>query len=77
MDFTQFGKIQKIRGCIEEFKSRHPRFPLFIRAVAQEAVREGTIIEIKVTTEEGREYCTNVKLQAEDVELMEYVKNMV
>ena len=37
---------------------------------------EGSIIEINVTTPEGKNYCTNVKLKADDMELFDSFKNM-
>ena len=33
-------------------------------------------IEINVTTPEGKNYCTNVKLKADDMELFDSFKNM-
>ncbi|MFR2125789.1 MAG: hypothetical protein ACLS4P_04405 [Dorea sp.] len=49
---------------------------MFLRAVSQDALVEGTIIEINVTTPEGKNYCTNVKLKADDMELFDSFKNM-
>lgn len=61
---------------METFRRNHPKFPLFLNAVSQDALVEGTIIEINVTTPEGKNYCTNVKLKSSDLELMETLKNM-
>ena len=49
---------------------------MFLRAVSQDALVEGTIIEINVTTPEGKNYCTNVKLKADDMELFDSFKSM-
>lgn len=76
MNFNQIAALQKIKGCAERFRANHPKFPLFINAVSQNALKEGTVIEISVTTPEGQNYCSNIKLQADDMELFESLKNM-
>ena len=62
MDFRQITMMQKIKSGMDRFRANHPKFPLFLRAVSQDALVEGSIIEINVTTPEGKNYCTNVKL---------------
>ena len=76
MDFRQITMMQTIRSGMDRFRAHHPPFPLWLRAVSQEAVVEGSIIEINVTTPEGKNYCTNVKLKADDMELFDSFKNM-
>lgn len=76
INFNQIANFQKIKECTDRFRANHPKFPLFIKAVSQDALREGTVIEITVTTPEGKNYASNVKLSAEDMELAEYVKSM-
>lgn len=76
MNFSQIAMLQKIKSAMETFRQNHPKFPLFLNAVSQDALVEGTIIEINVTTPNGKNYCTNVKLKASDLELMETLKNM-
>lgn len=76
MDFSQLGKIQKIKECVDKFRANHPKFPMFIQAVAQNALKEGTLIEINVTTEEGQNYKTNIRIKPEDMELMQTLKEM-
>lgn len=66
MDFRQITMMQKIKSGMDRFRANHPKFPLFLRAVSQDALVEGSIIEINVTTPEGKNYCTNVKLKADD-----------
>ena len=70
MDFRQITMMQKIKSGMDRFRANHPKFPLFLRAVSQDALVEGSIIEINVTTPEGKNYCTNVKLKADDMELL-------
>lgn len=74
MDFRQITMMQKIKSGMDRFRANHPKFPMFLRAVSQDALVEGTIIEINVTTPEGKNYCTNVKLKADDMELFVRLK---
>lgn len=76
MNFNQITMLSKMKNAMETFRRNHPKFPLFLNAVSQDALVEGTIIEINVTTPEGKIYCTNVKLKSSDLELMETLKNM-
>lgn len=76
MDFRQITMIQKIKAGAEQFRANHPKFPLFLNAVSQDAMVEGTVIEINVTTPAGKKYCTNVKLKADDIALFEALKTM-
>ncbi|MGF0031463.1 hypothetical protein ACQRBN_00585 [Bariatricus sp. SGI.154] len=76
MNFNQIAMLQKIKGCMDRFRANHPKFPLFINAVSQEAMKEGTVIEITVTTPEGKNYCSNIKLQANDMELIDCLRSL-
>ena len=49
---------------------------MFLSAVSQNAIMEGTIIEINVTTPDGKNYCTNLKVKADDMEFLDSLKNM-
>lgn len=76
MNFNQLAMLQKTKDSIDRFRINHPKFPLFLNVVSQEAIREGTVIEITVTTPEGKNYCSNIKLKADDLELLESLKAM-
>ena len=62
---------------VEKFKDNHPRFIQFVQAMAQDGLREGTIVECKVITPEGREVQTNLKITADDLELIQKLKGMM
>ncbi len=76
MNFNQIAMLQKIQSGLTTFQRNHPKFPMFLKAVSQEAIVEGTIIEISVKTPEGKEYCSNLKVKADDLEFVEALKNM-
>ena len=76
MNLNQLAMLQKLKSGIDRFRANHPKFPLFLKAVSQDALKEGSVIEISVTTPEGKNYCSNVRLNAVDMELMETLKNL-
>lgn len=60
MNLNQLAMLQKLKSGIDRFRANHPKFPLFLKAVSQDALKEGSVIEISVTTPEGKNYCSNV-----------------
>lgn len=76
MNFNQLALLQQLRSGMDRFRANHPKFPMFLKAVSQDALKEGSVIEISVTTPEGKNYCSNVKLKADDMEFIEALKNM-
>ena len=76
MDFNQIAMLQKLKGCLDRFRAGHPKFPLFLKAVSQEALVEGSIIEITVTAPDGKNYCSNIKLNSDDLEIVDCLKTL-
>ena len=70
MDIMQLG------GRLQTFSNQHPKFGAFLREAGTDAMREGSILEMKVTSPEGKEYVTNLRLTAEDVETISMIRNM-
>ena len=54
----------------EEFSVRHPKFVSFIQALKGRGVTEGSIIDITVTMPDGEKFQSNLKLSAEDIEMI-------
>lgn len=73
MNTTQ---IFRLMGAWQKFTSNHPKFPRFLKAIAAEGIKEDTIIEISITTPEGKTYCSNVKITQSDLELFEQMKHI-
>ncbi len=63
--------MMKLAQRLQIFSSQH-----FLRDTAQNAVQTGTIIEMKVTTPDGHERISNIKLTQEDLETIEILKNL-
>ena len=67
----------KIKGAWDKFAKNHPKFPLFLKAASQQAIGEGSIIEIAITDKDGRKIDTKLLVKAEDMEFLESLKQMV
>lgn len=76
MNLNQLAMLQKLKSGMDRFRANHPKFPMFLKAISQDGLKEGTVIEINVTTPEGKNYCSNVKLNADDMDFIETLKNM-
>ncbi|SKB51464.1 hypothetical protein SAMN06296386_101361 [Lachnospiraceae bacterium] len=57
-----------LKGKIDAFAKRHPMFPRFLGDVKSTALQDGTVIDFMVTTPDGAQKKSNIKLSAEDVE---------
>ena len=75
-NFNQIAMLQKFKSARDRFTNNHPKFPLFIKAVSDNALMEGTIIEINVTTPEGKCYSSNIKLKEDDIEMMQMLQQL-
>ncbi len=78
IDMSQLNpmKLLQLKASWEQFKIRHPRLSPFLGAVSAGALREGTVIEVTVSTADGKKYSSNLKLSAEDIRLMEELKEL-
>lgn len=70
-------KLLQLKNSWDRFKARHPKFPSFISSVTKGAVSQGSIIEITVTTADGKTISSNLKVTAEDMQLIEDVKELM
>ena len=57
--------VMKAKGLLTQFTTNHPKLPAFFKAASSQ-IGEGSIIEISVTTAEGKNLCTNMKVRPED-----------
>ena len=68
--------MMKFAGMWKEFAGRHPKFPLFLNALSQNGITEGTILEIQVKQPNGTELSSNLKITKEDMELFQKLREM-
>ena len=69
-------QIFQMMGAWQKFTANHPKFPKFLKAVAAEGLKEDTLIEVNITTPEGKTYCSNLKITQSDLELFKQMKDM-
>ena len=60
--------LMQLHQRIAQFQQDHPKFPPFLEAVKNNALKEGTIVDIKVTSPEGTTLASNIKLTTNDIE---------
>ncbi|MBQ7918823.1 MAG: hypothetical protein IJ324_02635 [Lachnospiraceae bacterium] len=65
-----------LKNDFDKFKNNHPKFIQFVTALAQAGIHEGTILECKVLTPEGREMQANIKITQDDLDLLQKIKEM-
>ena len=76
MGFQNPTAIFQMMNLWNKFKQNHPKFPKFMTAVYQNGIKEGSIIEINVTTADGQSLNSNLKISASDMELIEQLKEL-
>lgn len=69
-------KLMKFKNAWDTFTNNHPKLPGFLKAVKMSAVKEGTVIEINVTTAEGKTLSSNIKLKESDIELFQELSEL-
>lgn len=67
--------LMQIKGMLDTFKKNHPKVPMFFFAASQ-SIGEGSIIEISVTSPEGKKINTNMRVTQEDLQLIQQFKSM-
>ena len=67
--------MMQAAGRIKIFQEQHPKALAFIKSVSEGDIREGSVIEVKVTTPEGKESVSNIKVTKEDMETFKILKN--
>lgn len=70
------AKLLKIKGAWDKFSQNHPKFVQFLGAMNRDAIKEGTIIEINVTTAEGKNINSNLKITQSDIELFKELSEL-
>lgn len=68
--------ILSMKSSLEKFQGNHPRFMQFLATMTQNGLEEGTILECKVITPEGKEIQANIKINQDDLELIEKIKEI-
>ena len=75
MALNNIGNMMKIMNAWNIFKRNHPKSPAFCNAFSKRALKEGSIMAITVTTPDGEKIETNLRIKAEDLELLKELTN--
>lgn len=70
-----FQALLQLKNLWQRFTAQHPKFPAFLRA-AQPALREGSVLAFTITTPEGKVIESNLKVTAEDIELIKSLRQI-
>lgn len=70
-------RLLQLKSAWDQFQDNHPKFPRFLTALYQKGMKEGTVIEFRVTTPEGEEMAANVRLKADDIALFEELQELL
>jgi hypothetical protein len=68
-------ELLKIKKRLDLFNTAHPRVLPFMQAVEGD-LRPGAVMELKVTSPEGLERVTNIRLNEDDVETFQMFKKL-
>ncbi|MCR4792009.1 MAG: hypothetical protein K5871_04625 [Lachnospiraceae bacterium] len=67
--------MMQAAGRIKIFQEQHPKAIAFLQSLSENDLREGSVIELKVTTPEGRESVSNIRLTKDDIETFKILKS--
>ena len=73
---NNMGQMFKLMAAWNRFKSNHPKFPAFMKAVQKRGFKENMVIEMIITEPDGEKIETSLKLTASDIELLQELRNM-
>lgn len=70
------GAVFRLQKLWSEFSKRHPKFPMFLTALSRTQMTPGTIVEFHISTPEGKDMTSNVKLTPEDCDMIREISGM-
>ncbi len=62
--------LMKIISAKNVFDKNHPKLKNYFSAVKDKGIKEGTVIQIKITNPEDEPMLANIKVQQSDLELL-------
>lgn len=68
-------KLMQLKNAWQSFAMRHPKFPLFWKTVYRQGLVDGTVLEFKVTTPEGKVLTSNMKVSQADLDLLKQIQD--
>jgi hypothetical protein len=68
--------IMRLKPLLEQFQARHPKFIQFFGYAGQN-ITDGSLLEISVTTADGKKMITNMHVTSEDIALFHELKDLI
>ena len=68
-------KLMRLKTAWQSFAMRHPKFPLFWKTVYRQGLVEGTVLEFKVTTPDGKVLSSNMRVSQADLDLLKQIQD--
>ncbi len=65
--------LMQLQQRIQTFQQDHPKVMPFMNAVKDNALMEGAVFAMKVTTPDGKTLESNIKLTANDIETIRMI----
>lgn len=69
-------KLMELNRIKDDFVKRHPKVMEFFQKIAKEGIQEGSVIELTITRPDGSKTGSNMRVQKEDLELVEMLKEL-
>ncbi len=68
--------VMKIMGDWGKFSNAHPKFVNFLHVVMAQGIDEGDVIEITVAKKDAEPITANMRVTADDIEIINDLKNL-
>lgn len=69
-------KLMELKNMRDRFAQNHPKFVKFMGDLSTAPLEEGTIFEVTVTRPDGHTMVSNIKLNAQDLEMLQSIRQM-
>ena len=67
-------RMMKLKASLAQFNNNHPKLLPFLQSLEKDGLAAGSVIEMRVTTPEGRTKTANIKVKESDLELLRSLK---
>ena len=69
-------RLLQLREQWKQFQERHPKFPAFLNAASRTCLEEGTVIDVTITSPDVRRIGSNLRLTAQDIQLLREIGSL-
>ena len=69
-------QVLKLKDQLKAFTGRQPGFTSFVRAIRRKGLPEDSILDLTITTPDGKTMSTNLRLSAEDIAFVRTISEL-